>query len=322
MEEKKSSLLALLRILEEFSDEDHILTQPELLNHLDNIYHLDIDRRTLYKNISILEDFGYDISSYADNGKGYFLKDRTFQAPQINLLCNAIHSSNLIPLKSSKELINQLLSTQSRYFKNEFNHTVFIDNKDKKENKEFFLNIEIIEDAIKQKKPIEFYYTKYNLKKEQVNRKETPYVISPHYMVYKYEKTYLIGKSEKYDDLTHFRIDKMRNIKIIDGKYCRLSKNEDPYEYAKDMIYMYNGDDYQVTIKCDNSILDDVIDIFGQNIKLKECDKDHFIAEFKSTEQGMIYIALQYIEHMEVLKPKTIRKEITDILKKNIKKYK
>ena len=182
MQDKKTSVLALLKILEEHSDENHVLTQPKLLELLETIYHVSLDRRTLYKNVEMLTDFGYDISTYSDNGKGYYLRERQFETSEISLLCNAIHSSNYIPNSSSKELINKLLSTQSKYYKNDFKSTVFVENANKKDNKDFFLNIEIISEAIKERKTISFNYTRYNLKKQLENRREELYVLSPYYL--------------------------------------------------------------------------------------------------------------------------------------------
>lgn len=322
MENKKTSVIALLKILEEYSDENHILTQPKLLNLLKTIYHLDLDRRTLYKNIEMLQDFGYDISTFADNGKGYYLIDRQLEPSQVNILCNAVHSSPFIPSNSSKEIIDKLLVTQSKYFKNNYKAAVFLENKDKKENKEFFLNIDIISEAIRTKKPIKFNYTQYNLKKELVNRREEPYTISPYYIVYKGEKVFLIGKSDHHEDFTHFRVDRMKNVKIADSRYIRIDKTEDPYEYAKSKIYMYHGEDIKVVLKCDNLILDDIIDIFGKSIRLENGDDNHFVAYVKASKQGMVYLALQYINYMEVLEPKSIRDEVKDALKMAQKKYK
>lgn len=322
MEDKKTSILALLKILEEFSDENHILSQPDLLNKLETNYNLILDRRTLYRNVDMLLDFGYDISTYSENGKGYYLRQRQFETSQIFLLCNAIHSSCFIPNSSSKELINKLLSTQSNYFKNEYRSTVYVENKDKKDNKEFFLNIELISDAIKNRKVISFNYTKYDLDKKLVNRRERPYVLSPYYLIYINERTYLIGKSSHYEGLSHYRVDRIKNINQINDKYLKPIKDEDPYVYAKTKIYMYHGDDNRIALKCDNSILDDVIDIFGKDIRLEACDEEHFIAYVKSSEQGMVYLALQYLDHMEVLEPKNIRDEITRSLKESLKKYK
>ena len=322
MEDKKTSTLAILTILKESSDENHIITQPQLLSMLENFYNVKIDRRTLYRNIDSLIDFGYDISKFEDNGKGYYLRERDFEPSQIFLLCNAIHSSNFIPSNSSKEIIEKLLLTQSKHFRTDYKSTVYVDNKNKKENKEFFLNIEIVAEAIKNKKTIEFNYTQYNLDKKLVNRRVEPYKLSPYYLIYANEKTYLVGKSVNHDDLTHFRIDRMKNVKITNDRYIRLSKNEDPYEYAKTKIYMFHGNDERIVIKCDMCILDNVIDVFGKDVTLEASGKDQFIAYVKSSSEGMKHLAVQYLDHMEVLEPKEIREEIKQVLKDANKKYK
>lgn len=321
MEDKKTSVLALLKILEEHSDENHILTQPELLNLLDTIYNVNLDRRTLYKNVEMLQNFGYDISTYSENGKGYYLRERDFEKSEVFLLCNAIHASNFIPPKASKELIDKLLQTQTKYTREEFRENVFVENSLKKENKEFFLNIEILSEAIKNKQVISFNYTKYDQNKKVVNKRKEPYITCPYYLVYANEKTYLVAKS-KHNDFTHFRVDKMKNIKTTNDDYVRLGKREDPYEYAKNKIYMFKGEENRFVLKFENVILDDVIDTFGKDIRLEKADDKHFIAYVKASKQGMVYLALQYIKYMEVLEPKEIRDGVKQALKDAQKKYK
>ena len=71
MAEKKHSVLALLEILKKYSDEEHVLTLKEIQAHLENEYDTVLDRRTIYTNLDILEQFGYEISDFEDNGKGY-----------------------------------------------------------------------------------------------------------------------------------------------------------------------------------------------------------------------------------------------------------
>ena len=216
-------------------------------------------------------------------------------------MCNAIHASHFVPQKSFKELIDKLLSTQNKYFKNDFKSTVFVENNKKKENKDFFLNVELLLEAIREKKAVSFAYLKYDLDKRLVERRDDPYVFSPYYLVY--------------------NLDRMKKLKISDEPYIKLSKKEDPYEYAKNKIYMYNGDEESIAIKCKMNILDDVIDTFGQGIRLI-ADGDSFVAHVKSAKEGMVYFALQYAKYLEVLEPEDLRKEIAEVLKQALKNYK
>ena len=222
MEEKKKNLLAVLHILREYSDEEHILTQKMISNKLNELYDLDLDRRTIYKNMEILEEFGYDISDYSDNGVGYYLGDREFDKNEVFLLCNAIHSSNFIPPHNSKELIQKLLSTQSKYKREEYERVNFVDNNNKKDNKEFFLNIELLSEAITNRQVISFDYMRYNKDKELIKRREEPYYVCPYYLVY-------IGENQQV------KLSYIKSKKLLDyyKKLC-LGKKEVLHDLVKD----------------------------------------------------------------------------------------
>ena len=74
MAEKKQSLIALLDILVTYSDEEHILNAKQLQDLMQKKYNITVERRTIYSNIEMLEQNGYMISKFDDNGKGYYLE--------------------------------------------------------------------------------------------------------------------------------------------------------------------------------------------------------------------------------------------------------
>ena len=69
MAEKKYSTLALLKVLEEYTDQDHILSLRQLQDRIESRSGLKLDRRTIYSNLEILEQNGYVISKFDDNWK-------------------------------------------------------------------------------------------------------------------------------------------------------------------------------------------------------------------------------------------------------------
>ena len=138
MEGKKYSILAILEVLKRYSDEDHILTVKEINSHLKNEYDLELERRTLYSNVDLLKQFGYDISDFDDNGKGYYLASRQFDKGEILLLCNAIHASHFISSRQSDDLIRKLLDTQSRYEAKEFSDKVYMPAQDRKQTADLY----------------------------------------------------------------------------------------------------------------------------------------------------------------------------------------
>ena len=56
----KANAICILKILQEYSDEDHILQMRDLISHMEGIYGLSPDRRTVYSAVELLQDLGYD----------------------------------------------------------------------------------------------------------------------------------------------------------------------------------------------------------------------------------------------------------------------
>lgn len=313
MEEKKTSILAVYKVLEEFSDENHPLTRTEITDLIEKQYNITIDRRTLYRNIEMLINFGYDISDYNENKIGYYLKDRLFQHSEVLLLCNAVHASHFIPDKASKDLVNKLLSCQSRYKRNDYFKNVYLPNNKKKDNKQFLLNIEQISRAINEKKVIKFNYTHYDINKKLVNTRDDAYYRSPYFLVVNGDRVYMVGKGKNHDSLSHFRVDRMKDIELVDEYYLRLPKNLDAYAYANNKIYMYSGDETGVTLRCDKKALDVIIDTFGKDVMLAD-EGETFTVYTKCGKEDIVKFCLQYVETVELLEPLSLREEVRKVL--------
>ncbi|MDH6368027.1 MULTISPECIES: WYL domain-containing protein [unclassified Breznakia] len=321
MDQKKSIPLAILEILRSDSDDKHPLTRSQLQELLEVRYGLQAERRTLYANIQLLQEFGYDISTYEQNKKGYYLIERTFEPSEVNLICHSIHASAIIPDSESKHLIDALLKTQSKYQAKAFRERVYTTNTKKSNNREFFLNIELLLEAIQQRNRISFVYTKYNYDKKLVARREKRYELCPYELVYNNERYYLIGHNENHKGLSHYRIDKMQDVHLKQTLFDR-KKDVNPYDYVANKIYMYSGDELSIRLHCDEAILDDVIDTFGTNIKIKKLDNHDFEATITSTKQGIMYWVLQYAKYCQILEPVDLREEMMFILDKALINYK
>ena len=320
MAEKKQSLLALIEILKKHSDENHLLSIKDIQSHLLNEYDIELDRRTLYTSMELLRDFGYEISEY--DGKGYYLMERQFEKAEILLLCNAIHASHFISSKQSDELIKKLLDTQSRYDHKEFKDKVYMANPLKTSNKQLLFNIEMISLAIKENRKISFAYLRYNTKKELIERRKDPYIVEPRYIVYSDSRPYLIVTSLNHEGFIHYRLDRMKDVKILNEKSRLLPKSSDPYEYARNKLFMYTGEIQTVTFRCKDIILDHMIDIFGSDLLLIPNKDNTFTIKVKTSTQGALYLAGQFMENITIIEPKSIKDEFIKTLKEAQKRYK
>ena len=81
-------------------------------------------------------------------------------------------------------------------------------------------------------------------------------------------------------------------------------------EIVKASISMYGGVGEEITVICDNLLLDNVIEVFGKY------DSDHFKLIINKDIEGFKYYLLRNIEFIKVLKPQKLKEEIAKILKK------
>ena len=321
MAEKKHSAFAVLDILTTYSDENHILTAREIQDYLEKKYQLKVERRTIYSNIEILEQAGYVISKFDDNGKGYYLEEKQFDKAEILLLCNAIHASHFISKSQSNKLIKKLLKTQSKYEAKEFAGDIYLPSSIKTSNEELLYHIRLVSEAIRDNKMIQFSYMKYNDKKKLVPRREEPYVVEPRYIVYADTRAYLIATSPKYTDFIHYRIDRMSSGILIEQQMRKLPKIEDPYEYAKNKLFMYAGEMIPVSFLCNEKILDQMIDIFGQDVFISKREDGKFVLSTRTSKKGAIFLAQQFLDSIQILEPEDLRSEFAKDLQSALTGY-
>lgn len=322
MAEKKHIAFAILDILTTYTDEDHILTAREIMDLLKAKYNTEIERRTLYSNIDVLEQAGYVISKFDDNGKGYYLQEKQFDKAEILLLCNAIHASHFISKKQSNKLIKKLLKTQSKYEAKEFMGDIYLPSSIKTSNEELLYNIQLVSEAIRDKKMIQFDYMKYDEKKKLVPRRDEPYIVEPRYIVYADSRAYLIATNPKYTDFVHYRMDRMSKGILIEQQMKKLPKIEDPYEYAKNKLFMYAGEMIPVTYLCEEKILDQMIDLFGRDVFISKREDGKFVLSTRTSRPGAKFLARQYLTSIEILQPEDLREEFTAELQSVLDNYK
>ena len=322
MADKKELPLALLEILKEYTDEEHILSTKQLTSLLEQKYDMTLERRTLYSNIEILKRFGHQISSWTDNGIGYYMEEHQFEKSEVLLLCNAIHSSHFISAKESKQLIDKLLSTLSKEQRKEYRDQVYLPNNRKTNNSSLLKNLKYISEAIRDRKAIRFVYLTYNEEKKLVPRRTAPYQVEPRYIVYQDSRAYLVATSDHHPGFASYRIDRIKEIEILDLSVPPMPKDIDAYEFSKNLYYMYSDESTNAVLRCEKRILDHVIDVFGTNCRVFDVDEDHFDIHIFGSRTGIILFAQQFLDGVTIIEPEDLHSEMEERLKTALSYYK
>ena len=93
LEPKKLALLRILQILEKHSDENHPLTQEDIARYLSKDYGIEIERKAIGRNITLLKEAGIEIEFI--NKTGSYLS-RKFEDSELRLLIDGIRFSKYI----------------------------------------------------------------------------------------------------------------------------------------------------------------------------------------------------------------------------------
>ena len=358
---KKLVILYILDILQKYTDEEHRLSQKEIQDILKREYEMTVDRKAVKRNLLNLIEYGSNIeyrevsrkdifrkkdsvsykgtSDFADKEiseddllwTDFYLKQK-FTNEELRLLIDSLLFSKHIPYSQAKELIKKLESLSNIYFKScsQYIYPLPVERTD---NKQVFYNIAILDDAIRKKKKVLFEYAVYHTdKKMHLKKREDgsvrEYIITPYQMAVQEGKYYLICNYDKYDDISNYRVDRIRNIQILEekGKPFETLKwsGHQPMnlnEYMKEHVYMYSSENAFVKFRIVKAMISDVIDLFGKGVDFSEETDTHVSVSVHVNERAAEQFAKNYAPDVVILQPKRLRDKLRDDLKKAWEAY-
>ncbi len=278
-ENQKLKLLYLVKIFSEESDDNHYLTMPDIIHKL-AAYGVNADRKTIYNDINELKKYGLDILTSQD-GRSYFyyLGSRDFELAELKLLVDSVQSSKFISEHKSRDLIKKLESLASNYEAKQLHRQVLIAGRVKTMNESIYYNVDKLHKAINSDKQIKFRYYDWDLDKQMKPRYDGMwYQLSPWALMWDDEMYYLVVYDAKHGKVTHYRVDKMKEITILDdareGK--EAFKGFNLADYTKSLFGMYAGEETKVILEGENYMAGVLIDRFGKDIIFAPIDENHF----------------------------------------------
>lgn len=314
MERNKLKLLRVLDILKE-TDEFSPITTNAIVKNL-KLYGIEAERKSVLRDIATLTDYGYDILLHSDNKLGYYIASRDFEDWELKVLCDAVMGSRFLTVSDKDNLIKKISNLSSKTGKSLLRGTLLSINNSINESNQTKIFIDKIMTAVKLGKKVEFKYVKTNQKlKKEYKRDGWVYLVNPYSLIWKDDKYYLIGNYDKYNDLSFYRLDKIRDLVICEDKAKPLSdvlgKDEKRKlsEYIEKTIYTYSGDKVSLTLKTYDYMIDDLVDYFGKTIHIQK-KEDYLLVSVQTVlSKGLYYWLMQFGEHITVISPEEVRAE-------------
>lgn len=320
---KKMLNILILNILREYTDENHSLTQQEIIRLLNQNYGMECDRRSVKSNVMSLKEMGYDIAT----DKGYRLLSRELDDSELRILIDSVIFSKSISTKQAKGLISKIRGLASNYFNAKVSHVCNLPELNRTINKQAMYSLDTINDAISEKKKIKFVYNEIGTDLKLHPKRPDPYTVNPYQIVANNGRFYLIGNYDKYDNVAHFRIDKMTDVKLLEekvkpmNKVSGLEKGLNLPKHMAEHIYMFSGESVSVKIRTTPDMIGQLVDWFGMEIKILEKTTDNIVVKFDCNYSAMRYWALQYGPYVEVLSPKNLREQLKEDIIKMAENY-
>ena len=313
--QQKLKLLYLMKILLEKTDEEHHITVPEMIRELEALG-ISAERKSVYSDLEYLQLYGLDICSERSKTHGYYVASREFELPELKLLVDSVQASKFITRKKSLELISKIEKLTSHDNAKKLHRQVYVLDRVKTMNEQIYYNVDKIHDAIAADKQITFRYFDYNVDKQKVYRKEgKEYQETPVALTWDDENYYMIAYKPKYDHFTHYRVDRMDSISVTEHPRVMPEKEFDLSKYSRSVFSMFGGEETDVSLWFDNSLVGVVFDRFGTDIPIRKVDESHFTCDVKvAVSPHFLTWMMSFGTRAKILSPEPVVEELKRLI--------
>ena len=284
--DSQGRLLLILKYLYDYTDSDHDVSSRDIKRMLESKGISAPDRRTIEADVDAMIASGYGIQASHKQGAPARFKvvERDFDNIELKILIDAVAASQFISAERSKHIINHLAALAS-----------ISDRQGLLCNTESLLsinnaaerNMHVANDlyqAIINKQKIQYLMLEYFVFPEKIQDRDGHInVVSPYALLWNNDRYYLVAYEEKRDTILTLRVDHIQDVIILDEPIKPVPDDFDIEQYYSTTNKMYSGPTQEVTLICDNSIVREIIDQFGQNFTCVPISERAFKAVVKTS---------------------------------------
>ena len=333
---KKYLHFDLIHILKENTDKDHPMLQKDLLTELRKKDEK-INRTTVWNALNDLMANSLETRVHylgeknealsAEDKRQYYTNlyyDQEFTDAELRWLIDGILYSRNVPHAERDVIIGKLCELGNKHFRKNMNmKKIRRLAEEEPMNEELFRNIDQIGRAIDEHKKITCVYN-YMGPDFQLHPvygdPDYHQLLNPYAMVVRNGFYFLICNKDNYSDMTHYRIDRMKDVVIteqpvkspreLDGFEAGL----DIQEYMEHNINMAFGVPEQITFIASGSAVPGIIDTFGKGVQFSRLANGYYECIVKVPEYDMFRWALENCDQIKVTSPESLAAEIAHSL--------
>ena len=321
-QKNKQRILRILKYLYDFTDEQHTVTNQELVA----MFADDVtsgNRKTIKNDIDVLTEAGFDVITSKQYRNSYYMASRVFEVPEVKMLIDAVAASRFITKEKSEILIGKLSKLVSKPQAETLVRHMYTADVLKPNNEQIYYVIDVITDAINAGRQIRFQYYDYLPTKEKILKNDgEEYYLSPVAMVWDDNHYYAIGHSEKHPEpfIINFRIDRICHAEITDEPSILPEDGFDVEEYVNRQYRMNVGKTVEVIMECRNERMRNVIDHFGEEVETWISDEEHFCVRAQVADSPTFYSWMfGFVGDIRIVEPATVLKKYRKMLRTGLK---
>lgn len=317
--EQKIKLLILWDILCRNTDEAHALNTDEIIKMLVE-KGINVGRKVLVQDIELLNRYGYEVISYKKKYHYYYVASRVFDTAEIAMLADVVKASKLTSTQKST-LITKLSETNGKYALRNYS----LANTPKRSNNYIVYSIDAIERAIAEDKKISFKYFSLNYQAKRVYRNSgNRYTVNPIATVWNKDNYYLLSYNDKSSEIRTYRIDRMTDVEAeSEHRERRLNIDAiDPEQYRTQAFSMFGGRLERVRLQFTESLINEMLDKFGEETKIEKVDKNTYYAEVSVQVSKTFFAWIVGTQgKMRILSPQTVSEQFNEFVAKIKEEY-
>ena len=316
---KKLRVVKLLEILQQNTDMEHPIGTNELCSKLAELG-IQTDRRTVAKDIAVLNEQGYEVmQTKLGKQNAYYIEDRSFSLPELKILIDAVQAASFITEKKSSDLISKIAALGGSHQAEILTGNIVHFNTRKHNNEQIYYNVNVLENAIREKEMASFQYFDLDENLNKAYRKDKAiYEVEPIALVFNNDNYYLMSYDPTTDnEVRNYRVDRMDSVQHLDKCICKAAaeKIQTVSKYTEQVFRMYGGRTELVTLQFEKKLIGSIYDKFGEKTRISKCSDEYVVAVEVQISPTFWSWLITFKGQMKLTSPESVIAEYKEWLK-------
>lgn len=305
----KERILMLLQYLKDHTDEETPASNVSIRQMFKEKGE-SVSMPTLRDDIAALRKYGYDIDVNEVNGVGTYYKflSRDWSLPELQILTDAVSAGQFLTSEKTNTLIDKLRQMAGPSEQEKLRPSILTSKHVKAPNEQLLYTVQTIQEAIDSDRRITFQHDDYDTQfRRQPKHDGYVYEVSPYATIWKKDRYYLVGWSEKHSNVANFRIDRMELPKLIRKKRHPIPEDLHLEDHSDKIFSMFDGPEETITLRFRPHLMNMIVDQFGTDLKIPQRDENSLdvivTVHLSPTFYGWLF---QFAGEMTVIAPEQV----------------